>query len=242
MSPVCRLTVTLCACLFMFTEIQANEHLLKHALFTSQAMSALYMHGLSQGNEKYSKEFEQYKKQSWTALKQYSHTGKHHDFMGQWQNVINDLKFHYDKNNGWIIDLGTRLKFRSYLSDVYQEIAQNTPYYTSSRLQKMLALVQLEAISARFFDISSTFSGTYSLALDDINKLNPSLINMKFKNNLNEQINTSEDKALQKKLKRALSKWQFIESGVINYDNMSANFLVYATKNSISKTLSTSLY
>ncbi len=234
---ICLLVVGLC----VYFPVHANETLLNHVKATSQAMSAFYMQGLSEGNEKYLKEFTVFKKQSITLLRQYVRNNgpQGEKLLHKWQGFSDQLVLKYDKEYGWEVDNRVRQDFRSYLSDVYKLVEDQKSNYKSVAQKKLLSLVQIEALSARFFDISSTYDGTESLFSTDIAKLNPQTVSADFKATLTELAQLSENTAMKSKLSSAKSKWQFVENSVVNYRGQSAYFVVYATKNKIQKALST---
>ena len=243
MNPVRSITLVIISMLFAFSSAMASESLLKHVQFTSQAMSALYMKGLSEGSEKYQRDLDRYKQKASVFLEKYlSEGGEQGDqLMRQWQGFSNVLKLDYSKDFGWEIDMVIRRNFRAYLSDIYQLVDKNKASYTSQREQILLANAQMEAISARFFDISSTYNGTVSLFTSDLEKLNPFIINKELKNTLDNLAQASENKSLRKSLQSAKFKWEFVEESVVNYSDQSAYFVVYATKNRIHQVLDKTL-
>lgn len=225
--------------LSVFSSAQANEVLLSHVKATSQAMSAFYMQILSEGNEKYLSEFEKYKQQSFMLLKQYDEdkTPQSKELMSRWQSFSDRLVLTLDKEYGWEVDSHVRQDFRSYLSDVYQLIDQQKNNYSSKAHKQLLSAVQMEAISARFFDISSLFNVKVSIFTSDKNKLDPKNISHDFKQNLDVLASMSESASAKRKLASAKSKWEFVEKSVVDYEGHGAYFVVYATKNKIQRSL-----
>ena len=226
--------------LFVMSSAFANETLLNHVKFTSQAMSAFYMQGLSEGNEKYLREFTRFKKQSEMLLKQYVRENgeQGEQLLRRWQGFSGELNLVYNADYGWEVDGRVRQDFRSYLSDIYQLVENQKASYTSKNDQKLLTSVQIEALAARFFDISSTYDGTDSLFSSDMKKLNPPAISADVKARLVSLANSSSDAGMKNKLSSAKSKWEFVENSVVNYQGQSAYFVVYATKNKIYQVLS----
>ncbi len=224
---------------FQATGAFAQDELLNHVKFTSKAMSALYMQGLSEGNKKYQLEFSRFYHQSYLNLKTYSRNGGEDSdkLLEQWRTFSGKLKLEYTKEFGWEIDDAVRFKFRRYLSDIYQLLIKNSAKFTSPKQRMLLSQVQVEAISARFFDVSSGFLGTYHLQQEDITKLNPQLITIEFKKQVDQLVAESHDAAFKKDLLSAKYKWQFIEDSVVEYSQNRAYFLVYATKKVIGKVL-----
>ena len=223
--------------LFTSSTTQANEALLNHLHHVSQAMSALYMHGLSEGNEKYQKEFEQYKYNALISLKTYFSQGgpDSSDLLKRWQELSGNLNLKYSEDFGW--DLSpyplVRFELRSYHSDIYRLMEKNKDNYTSYGLRVKLAKTQIEAVSARFYDIASTYDGAESLSNADFDKLNSKLVSQEVKGNLDQLTTEAPDESSLSNLKSIKLKWEFVEESVIDHQNQSAYFLVYATKNNI---------
>ena len=113
-------------------------------------------------------------------------------------------------------------------------MTQNKAHYSNYNQQLKLAKTQIEAVSARFYDIASTYDGAESLSNADFNKLNSKLVSQEVKDNLTWLTSEAPDSASQGKLKSIKFKWEFVEESVTNHQNQSAYFLVYATKNNIS--------
>ncbi len=218
--------------LFVMSSAFASETLLNHVKSTSQAMSAFYMQGLSEGNEKYLREFTRFKKQSEMSLKQYvrENGDQGEALLHRWQGFSSELTLVYHVDYGWEVDGRVRQ------SDVYQLVDKQKTNYSSAKDQKLLTSVQVEALAARFFDISSTYDGTESLFTSDMKKLNPQIISADVKGRLVSLANSSEA-GMKNSLSSAKSKWEFVENSVVNYKGQSAYFVVYATKNKIHQVL-----
>lgn len=232
---ICLTLISICA----FSPSHANEALLSHVKATSQAMSAFYMQILSEGNEKYLNEFKKFKRQSLDFIKQYASdkNPQSEALMIRWQNLSDRLVLTLDKEYGWEVDGRVRQDFRSYLSDIYQLVDKQKNNYTSKDHRQLLSVVQMEAISARFFDISSLFNVKVSIFASDKNKLDPKNISHDFKQNLATLAHMSASTKTKRQLASAKSKWEFVEKSVVNYEGNGAYFVVYATKNKIQRSL-----
>ncbi len=226
-------------CLCMFSPAHATKTLLNHVKATSQAMSAFYMQSLSEGNDKYLKEFKVFKRQSLTLLKQYARDNgpQSKELLHKWQGFSDRLVFTYDKEYGWEVDSRVRQDFRSYLSDIYELVDKQKNNYASKAHKKLLSVVQMEAVSARFFDVSSSYNVKVSIFASDTNKLDPKVVSSDFKKNLDTLANMNGDAATKRQLTSVKSKWEFIENSVVNYEGHGAYFVVYATKNKIQQAL-----
>lgn len=225
--------------LCVFSPAHANEVLLNHVKTTSQAMSAFYMQILSEGNEKYLNEFEAYKQQSLGFITQYAKdkSPQSQQLLQRWQGLSDRLALTLDKEYGWEVDGRVREDFRGYLSDIYQMVDKQKNTYSNKDHKQLLSVVQMEAISARFFDISSLFNVKVSIFASDKEKLDPTNINHDFKANLATLANMSNSRKVKRRLASAKSKWEFVEKSVVDYQGHGAYFVVYATKNKIQRSL-----
>jgi hypothetical protein len=232
---MCLLVISLC----VFSPAQANEALLNHVKATSQSMSAFYMQILSEGNDKYLQDFNKFKNQSTTGLKQYVHDNgpQAEELLQRWQDLSERLVFTYDNEFGWEVDGRVRQDFRAYLSDIFQLVDIQKKNYTSKPHMQLLSVVQMEALSARFFDVSSSFNVKISIPASDVSKLPPKSINNDFKTNLDTLASMSDSEAAKRQLASIKSKWEFVENTVVNYEGHGAYFVVYATKNKIQQAL-----
>lgn len=214
----------------------ANPQLLQHAQAASQAMSAMYMKALSQGSPKYQTDLDTYKQQASASLKAYQEQkGDMADHWAQrWNGFVVDLKAEYSPEYDWDVDSAVRRDARAYLSDLFQYI-QNQPVYQQADYQPLLAQVEMQAITARFFDVASSYNGTVSLSPQDVEKLEPKAASKKFKQRMDDLAKAHSTRS--KQIIAAKEKWEFVEDSVVNYGDQSAHFLVYATKNKIAKEL-----
>ncbi|MGR6872620.1 hypothetical protein ACU6U9_10010 [Pseudomonas sp. HK3] len=215
----------------------ANSALLNHAQAAFQAMSALYMKALSEGSPKYQSDLDKYKAQAVESLRvlQQQDAILGGEWMNRWLSIADNLKAEYSPEYDWDVESATRRDARSYLSDLYALITTD-PVLQESSNQSLLAQVEVQAITARFFDVSSTYNGTNSLAPYDADKLKPKVASEQFKARL-DRLAQSLGQASAKRVLSAKAKWEFVENSVVNYSDQSAYFLVYATKNKISKVL-----
>ncbi|WP_396587662.1 hypothetical protein [Bermanella sp. R86510] len=226
-------------CVGFSLQLNASEYLLSHVHHVGKTMSALYMKGLSQGSKKYQKDFEQHKQASEETLQQL------HDiypeiaasWQKQWQTFSDHLALNYTEDYGWDIPAHVRRDFRAYHSMVYAFMKEQKTQYTTANQQQAFASAQLEAMAARFFDISSTYNGTTSLSLSDAELLNPKQATVEFKQILNNLISSATNSKEKRVWQSVLQKWEFVEPNVINYSDQGAYFLVYATKNRLHQSL-----
>jgi hypothetical protein len=130
-----------------------------------------------------------------------------------------------------------RRDLRDYQTYLY-ELAVNKKSANPSEQEKYhFALLQLECIVARFYDIASNIVGKLSLSNTESKILNPVTVSNEFKATLQSIIDISNNPGLVKSIISAQYKWEFIEGSVVTYSDQSAHFLVYATKKKIKEVL-----
>ncbi|EAT12828.1 hypothetical protein HF888_02405 [Bermanella marisrubri] len=233
--------ILLCAIIFCLSfSAYSNEYLLRHIVATSQAMSSLYMKGLSQGSNRYEKDFVQYRQNAQANLQmlQQEDNKLFQDLSERWQLFSDKLALTYSEEYGWDIDSAIRRDFRGYLSNTYEIARERAQTFDSEILKRLYASVQVEAMVARFLDIASTYNGTFSLSLSDAEKLDIQQANEIFKSTLEELKGQS---SAEKNMQTAARKWEFVEKNVIGEASQGAFFLVYATKTRITNILIPSL-
>lgn len=221
------------------TSALANEYLLKHTQAVGQTMSALYMSSLSHGGAKYQRDLDFYKQVATETLQQYveSKAPQSSELNAAWKALKGRIKSEYSKDYEWDPDEAVRRDFRTYQSNVYQLVNQQLSQYQTAPLNVYLAAAQAETMIGRFFDISTSYNGTISLSPIDAEKVDLKAISVQFDQLMEKMVASHVDPQMKKEVKSALYKWQFIEESVVNYSDASAHFLVYATKNKISKVL-----
>ena len=210
-------------------------------------MSAFYIKELSDGSEKYQRDFEYYKQASRISLEQYLNEGGGLglNLLQKWKKFSGGLNVKYSNVFGLEVDPQVRRDFRDYLFEVYKMVEKNKSAYVTQKTQLLLARVQVEVIAARFFDISSTYDGpgsmfsgdSVNLPSKDLAKMNIKIISQNFKTSLFKLANASEDESVKHSLIAAISAWEFVEEEVVNYRDKSAYLVVYAIKNKIHKAL-----
>jgi len=221
------------------TSALANEYLLKHVQTVGQTMSALYMSSLSHGGEKYKRDLDFYKQQANESLNKYveSNAPSALELKAAWLAIKDKIKSEYRKDYEWDPDEELRRDFRSYQSNAYQLVNQQLDQYQTAPLNVYLAAAQAETMIGRFFDITTSYNGTISLSPIDAEKVDSKAISVQFDQIMSKMVASHVDPQMKKQVRSALYKWQFIEESVVNYSDASAHFLVYATKNKISKVL-----
>jgi hypothetical protein len=216
----------------------ANSDFLNHAQYAFQTMSAMYMKVLSEGGDKYQGDLDKYKKLATISMNAYQlkHPNTNNDFSVRWEKLKDKLTVDYSSEYDWTVNLRSRNDARDYMFDLYLNIMNNKEL-DNTRFKPLLAQVQMQAIIARFFDVSSTSMGAISLSEKHLSQLDPKIASKQFKSKLDALMLSLQNKKLKKDILSIKTKWGFIEKNVVDYSHQSAYFLVYATKNRIFKTL-----
>ena len=218
----------------------ANEHLLRHVQALGQSMSAMFMVGLSHGNEKYIRELEFYSRSADGYLQQYIEGNGlgHESLNASWVRIKDQIKVEYREDYEWDPDERFRRAFRAHQTEAYGLVEEQISTYNTAPLNALLRSTQVETMTGRFFDISTGHKGTLALTPNDVDKVDLHIMSAQLKEALNKLAGATHDDALKRKLKSALLKWEFIEKSVVDYSGLGAHYVVYATKNHITKVLS----
>jgi hypothetical protein len=229
------LFISLCLSASAYSSIALFEH----TQAVNQAMSALYMQGLSEGNQKYERDLDFYKQKANTSLDTYSKEDPKQaaKLKVSWDNLKDVIITTYSRDYGWDTDSVVRRDLRSYQTDLYELAVNKKSTNPSEEEIYHFALLQLESIVARFYDVASSIVGRLSLSVTQSKILNPVTVSNEFKATLQGIVDRSSNQKLIKNIVSAKYKWEFIEESVVTYSDQSAHFLVYATKKKIKEVL-----
>jgi len=219
----------------------ASSPLTEHTLAVSQSMSAFYMFALTDGDKRYEEEYKHYFSVADQHLKTYQQ--QEAQFAGElkfkWDKLREFLAFEYVEDAGYIVSSQMRMQYRQYLNALYGKLSSSINSETNFQEQLILILLDVEIMSARFFDISSSVTGPMNLSSNDL-IIDPPAMAKVLAVKLQKLIKSSATKPISKNLKLVNRKWQFIEDSVINYKEQSAYLLVYYNKGQISKLINKS--
>ena len=237
-APHTFIRTSLCTFLLLIfcTYASAKTALIEHAITVSQSMSSFYMYNLSEGDSRYKHDYEELLIKADNTLEIY----EQEDVMGaanikkRWQTLRPLLDYEQYDNSDYFVPGAIRVQYRNYLNTIYEKVTLS--YSNEAPLEQKLALMafNMEIISARFFDISSSLYGAQSLSSID-RRMNPDKISKQLKQNFKSMKKAINDKSLKKEIASIENKWRFIERTVINYDEESAYLLVYYNKRKINK-------
>ncbi len=219
----------------------AKSPLTQHAISVSQSMSAYYMYTLSEGDDRYQRDFDELLVLADKYLDQYQKQDPvtASEFKSKWQSVRSELDYESLSKTDYIVPSSTRTNFRRYLTSLYEKIMSSTNSETNLPHQLAIMELSVEIMTSRFFDISSALFGVQTLSSDDL-KVDPVVIAKRFKQKLEKYQDMAISKSIKRDLSSVQSKWRFIEDTVINYKEQSAYLLVYYNKKKINKILNNS--
>ncbi len=215
----------------------ATSALTEHAMSVSQSMSAFYMYSLSDGDSRYLAEYQTQLEQAEQHLLAFEkeNASVANEFKSQWSKIRPELKYEFIDGAGYIIPVVVRNQFRAYLSSVYKKIDSSVRSRTNLADQLARVALDIEVVTARFFDISSALYGTMSISNTD--PVDPVKMAARLKGKLKRLQRISMADSIKKDLRLVSRKWEFIEKSVINYKGEAAYLLVYYNKRQISKLL-----
>lgn len=218
----------------------ASSTLGKHVLAISQSMSAFYMYSLSEGDNRYKNEYEQHfiEAQAYLSKFQSQDAVSANELQVRWDKIKPNLQYEYVDGAGFIIPVVIRNAFRDYLSSAYGKYVGLASKENTAHGGIADMALNIEVMTARFFDVSSALYGSMSVSNSD--SINPVIM----AKGLNEDFNRLQESGMSDKIKRDLrmvhTKWRFIEGSVTQYGDEAAYLLVYYNKKQIHKLLSRS--
>lgn len=217
----------------------AASSLVAHGLAVSKSMSAFYMYGLTQGDNRYLTEFEGFAKQAEETLNAYKveNAVTASGLQAEWQSLRPQLKHEYVKDAGYIVPVVANNLFRAYLTHIYTLVLKEPLGELKLTEQLQRIDFDIEVISARFFDVSNHLYGALSISNSDL-AIDPPKIAAQ----VNAQLamlaaGKSTPEAVRKNIAVVQGKWKFIEDTVVNYKDEAAYFLVYYNLTHIGKLL-----
>ncbi len=219
----------------------ANSLLTQHALATSQAISAFYMYSLTEGDDRYQGEY------SIGMAKAHQH---YLSLQKEDKQLANQLKPLWDKitganyfepgiASGYNASRYIRLELRQYLDQLYKKLTQTIVSETNLNEQLALISLDVEMMSARFFDVANSTMGGGSEYRGDM-VIDPVFMAKNMKVRLQKLQSSVQIESIKKNLRAVTSKWRFIEGSVINHNKKYPYMLVYYNKNKINNLINKS--
>ncbi len=208
-----------------------------HVLYTSQAMSALYMYELSNANPEYLLIFNEKTNAAKLAIKDCpNHLQKL--FINRWYALLPHWKFKNIRGRQDLyLDSVVRNNARNYLTDIFLHL-QTIPVTTNNSQRKFTDIKIYTAIlSARALDILSAHEGSAALSNHD-KKINAKSLSSTVHANIKNLMSKQYSKSQHKNLKKVLGQFEFISRYIIEYDHKMPYLLLYKSVLNMEKRLS----
>ncbi len=213
---------------------QALTSFENHVLSVSQGMSAFYMYLLTEGDEKYIRQFHRDQIAAESALRKLDAV----EFLKlskSWQTFVSNLEYKVLNDQSIFFETYTRNEYRNYLTNLYlkydainrtQKINQGNAF---SRVQVLSAL-----LAARSLDVASDIYGSTVLTHDDI-QLNPKVIANQIQQDIDYLLSQSLSSLQYSMLRKVRSKFHFIKNTMVDYKTQTAYFLIYGNMRAMNK-------
>jgi len=219
----------------------SNSLLTQHALATSQAISAFYMYSLTEGDDRYQREYSiamekanlkflALKKDDWQLAL---------ELEPLWDRIHRANNFEPTIASGYNVSSYIRFEYRKYLDQLYYMHTQTIDREINLNEQLALISLDVEILSARFFDVANDTMGARSLSGGDM-VIDPVVMAKNMKKRLQNIRSSVQVESIKNKLKAVAGKWEFIEGCVTDYNQEPAYMLVYYNKNKINSLISES--
>lgn len=227
--------------LLLSLKVLALSNLNQHALAVGQSMSAFYMFSLSDGDQRYKKQYQQHFQTATDQLEALSEQDAMlaGELKPLWYDLKSKLQYDVVEGAGYVLSTRTRIEFRDYLTLLYNKVSQQVSSESQLANELYLMAIEVEMMTARFFDISSSEYGVMGISASQ-RAIDP----VRMANTFNRQLKKLEKMAVSSSLKRQLSrvetKWRFIEDSVVNYKDEAAFLTVFFNKKQIGKILTDS--
>ena len=219
----------------------SNSLLTQHALATSQAISAFYMYSLTEGDDRYQREYSiaiekahlqflALKKDDWQLAL---------ELEPLWDRIHGANNFEPTIASGYNVSSYIRFELRKYLDQLYYMHTQTIDRDINLNEQLAFISLDIEILAARFFDVANDTMGARSLSGGDM-VVDPVAIAKNMKIRLQKIQSSVQVASIKSKLRAVADKWEFIEECVIDYNQEPAYMLVYYNKNKINSLISES--
>jgi hypothetical protein len=197
----------------------------QHLHSTAQSLSAFYMYELTEGDERYLTEFNKHHQDAQRALNNATDEQKS-VFLSRWDKLTPFWKFEDIKNVGLNIDLRVRLDLREYMTDayLYSKKLPSNPNAIASKLRDIKVLTSI--MSARTMDVASSHLGSQSLTKHDHQIQSKDLASI-VQTNIADLKKMKLARAQISALKKVKTQFDFVESSLVNHNQVVPFFLVY---------------
>ncbi len=208
----------------------------QHLMSASQGMSAFYMHMLSNGDEEYLQQFNQYQMSADVSMGGMNKS-EHAELSNTWRTLKHDLTFRYNQREAVYFSGAIRIEYRNYLTSVYLQYKNNSSSDSRSVLSAITRIKVLSTmLAARALDLVSSDYGITDMT-EHHRKFNP----IEVADIINQDIQfllASNSTVIEPGLLRKIdSKFNFIKKHLVDSKSQTAYFMVYRNMLSMSKML-----
>ena len=220
--------------LLICSQAVAKSALIDHTIIVGQSMSSFYMYNLSEGDLRYKSDYEALLAKADSTLLNYEKEDALNasDIKQKWQALRPLLNYDQFSHDDYFVPGDIRIQYRNYLNTLYNKVINASASELDLEQRLTLMAFNMEMITARFFDISSSLYGVQSLTSNDM-RMDPAKVSKEIKDNFIQLKELTSDRKLKKQISSIENKWNFIERTVINYEEESAYLLVYYNKRKI---------
>jgi hypothetical protein len=214
----------------------SNTLLIKHATSLHQAAASYYMYFLTQGDKRYFMEYLDSMAQSQHYFKSLIQDEKNtaDTLNPYWDSLYMDR---YSSQGEVNVPAAFRNKLRKYIDIVSTQLELLLSKDKSAFGLLSSIRMDMDFVCSRFFDVSSSPYGAASLAAN-IKNIDPIEVSRNIKMNVNSLKAMALAPDIINPLKQAMIKWNFIESGTLDYTLQPPYMLVHFQKMKIDTLLS----
>jgi hypothetical protein len=225
------------------TKSWAMTPLQEHMLLVTQGMANFYMYQLSQGNEKYFKQFENYQSKASYALRKLvklkDKNQQAKDLSKKW-NILNEklnMTGVDTKLTGEVPIMAgvVRRESREYLTHLYLQVFnQKTLAFQGPENDMAQAQLLIAMLATRALDLVSDNYGPTGLTDHDL-QFNPVQVEKTVSQNIKGLLMASVTEEQSYDFKKLQSKFNFIKSPLIDYHLQTPYFLIFENLKSMNK-------
>ncbi len=216
---------------------QALNSFESHILSASQGMAAFHMYLLTEGDEKYIRQFNRYQKSAESSLDDLD-LSKFSALSNDWREFVSKLEYQVLDNHSIFFETYARNEYRSYLTNLYLKYVEQNK---GRQLNAENAIIRVQILStilaARALDVASDIYGSTVLTEED-NQLSPKIISHQIQVDIDYLLNQTLTAYQKTILRKASSKFHFIKKNMVDYKAQTAYFLIYGNMRAMNKLFS----
>ena len=207
----------------------------KHMLYVSQGMSDFYMFQLSNGDQRYFRQFQ--KHQALATQSEIQIKGiENLKLVEEWRSLNSRLQNVEFKNEEVFVEGVLRRQYREYLTNLYLAFVKEAESKNSEEgvVEKIQLLTAM--LGARTLDVVSGYYGAGSLT-DHDTLFHAEKVTQQVSNNISWLMSQDINKVNKGSLRKLNLKFNFIRNNLVDYQSQTPYFLIYKNINSMHKLL-----